>query len=87
MKWLQESVTSFFMSLPCRNGSPLPPYMILKNYLLHLRQYISHVSHVCSITVADRSRGEKELYKFGRQSFERDRMIDTGRTRINENLN
>lgn len=75
------------MSLPCRNGSPLPPYMILKNCLLHLRQYINHVSQVCSITVADGSRGEKELYKFGRQSFERDQMIDMGRTRINENLN
>jgi len=48
---------------------------------------IREVSHVCGITVAERSRAKKELYKFGRWRLERDQAIDTERTRINENFN
>lgn len=61
--------------------------MMLQSYLLSLGQYRNQLSQVWGITFANRSRAEKEFYKFGRWRLERDQVIGTKRTRTNENLN
>lgn len=79
-KWGMYEMTAkkmllpFSMSLLCRNGSPLPLMWLLK--LLAVSSAINQ-PRFCGITVADRSWAE-ELYKFGRQRFERHQVKQKG---------